>query len=383
MNTEEPLVYKIFGTTAQVLEISIEPTKTLIADGGLLLYLDEEITHETMPDDGYEPPKEEAPKATEEEEGFLDEPEIDDEADLLPEIVNLPTKPAKREEEEETESSFLEKLWKATRKTIGQIGQKIQDSTSKKTKEEAPEVAPPPSFGGIFEEPAPIIEPIPVIAPLEPIFSWFLTHLNNPSEYIRKVGFTTTHGGLVVPIMLDELKDNTIVFQTGAFLCARKGIQLEKFLDTGVSVNFTQGKLFKLDKISGNGMIFLRGEGQIIEKEMENDAIRLNLFSLLAYESSLTLDTNKLQLIDAMNYEDQTQFTLLSGSGRYWLQTANLQHLVYRLSPVVFEAAVEEQKPPIVEQQEEEQPEEKLLVLDGVNSDDEPPLDIDKIVDEL
>ncbi len=184
-----------------------------------------------------------------------------------------------------------------------------------------------------------------------------------------------------MPIVLDELQENTIIFQTGAFLCARKGIQLQKFLDTGVSVNFTQGKLFKLDKISGSGTIFLRGEGQIIEKEMENDAIRLNLFSLLAYESTLTLETKKMQLIDAMNYEDQTQFTLLSGTGRYWLQTANLQHLIYRLSPVVFEASQEEEKKPAPKPEESLEPKSKLLPDE--NEQDEPDLDVDKIVEEL
>lgn len=398
METEEPIVFKLIGTTAQILEISIEPDKTFIADGGMLLYLDEEITHETRPNDGFVPPKPEPP-AKQKIEEILEEEEVD----LMPEVVNLPTKqtPPPPEEDDETDGTFLEKLWKATRKTIANIGQKIQDTGGKKKQEEpepAPEPAPAKSFGGIFEEPPPpkpAPEPEPP-APKEPEISWFLTYLHNPSEYIRKVGFTTTHGGLVVPVVLDELQENAVIFQTGAFLCARKGIRLEKFLDTGISVNFTQGKLFKLDKISGEGMIFLRGEGQVIRREMENDAIRLNLFSILAYESTLTLDTEQVSLIDAMNYEDQTQFVLLSGTGRYWIQTSNLQHLVFRLSPVVFEPAPAEEtpisSPAVQEEPKPEKAEKAPAVQEEENSpppskkaseDEEPDLDIDKIVEEL
>jgi uncharacterized protein (AIM24 family) len=396
---EEPIVFKLIGTTAQILEISIEPEKTFLADGGMLLYLDEEIVHETRPDDGYQAPQEEI---ADDYEDFLDEEEPilpEKEVDLMPDVVALPTKQnAIVEDDEETEGTFLEKLWKATRKTIANIGKKKEEETPKPITKPEPE--PTPSFGGIFEEPINFPEPkSEPPTPKEPEFSWYITHLHNPSEYIRKVGFTTTHGGLVVPVVLDELQENCVIFQTGTFLCARKGIRLEKFLDTGISVNFTQGKLFKLDKITGGGMIFLRGEGQVIRREMENDAIRINLFSILAYESTLTLDTGKVSLIDAMNYEDQTQFVLLSGTGKYWLQTANLQHLVYRLAPVVFEPEpeVKEQEAVFIPKPEkeespapskEETDELSKALLESPTSkekggDDEPDLDIDKIVDEL
>ncbi len=372
MEIAEPLVYKVLGLTAQILEVSIEPNQTIIADGGLLLYLDEEIVHETRPDDGFEPEK--LASAGKGQESL--EEDIADDNDLMPEVVALPTKAVSKiieEDEDEAEGTFLEKLWKATRKTISNIGTKIQESTGKKeVPAPAPEPEAPKSFGGVFEEPpAPVSSvPEPIPEP-EPIFSWFLTHLHNPSEYMRKVGFTTTHGGLVVPIELDDLAENAIIFQTGAFLCARKGVQLEKFLDTGISVNFTQGKLFKLDKITGSGCMFLRGEGQVITKTMENDAIRLNLFSLLAYESTLSLDTKQITLTDAMNYEDQTQFALLSGTGRYWLQTANLQHLVYRLSPVVFEPETPKT------------PDLPAPAPQKAEIEEDAELDIDKIVEEM
>ncbi len=135
MTSEETLVYKIFGATAQILEISLEPNKTLIADGGLLLYLDEEISHETLPDDGYEMSKLQNDEKSTELDSFPDELEEEGgKLDLMPDVVNLPPKPAPKDDDEESEGSFLEKLWKATRKTIVNIGQKIQDSTIKKTK---------------------------------------------------------------------------------------------------------------------------------------------------------------------------------------------------------------------------------------------------------
>ena len=331
--SKELLSYKIFGTVAQVLEISIEPNKILIADGGMLLYLDEELTHETKINDG----------ASEIIQDTESEGEDDDDVDFyepqqykVPDLDDFPLPSRIKnepEEEEDNGGTLIGKFWKVTQKTLAQIGQRLQPK-----KEEAipvPKITPAShSFEENEREEDAQNEENDV--PKKAIYSWYITHFANPSEYIRKIGFTTTHGGLVIPILLDELENKRLIIRTGSFLCARFGIKLDKFLDTGLKINFTQTKLFKLDIITGEGIIFLRGEGQVMRKEMENDVIRLNLFSLLAYEDTLTLDTESIRLVDAMNYDDQMQFVVLSGTGKYWLQTASLEHLVGRINPVVI-----------------------------------------------
>jgi uncharacterized protein (AIM24 family) len=327
---EDSLHYRIIGNTAQVLEISLEPDKTLIGDGGMLLYVDEEVTFVTRQDDGTQ---ELSANDSAESESDLDFDTPENDLEALDDFNFAALQPNKVEPEE-PQGTLLEKLWQVTKKKFQEIGKKTGE---KKAEDKVPEPLTAHSFGGIFDEPE------GDFLPTEPekeeeVFSWYLTHFTNESEYIRKIAFTTSNSGIVVPIDLSELAVPQLIFQSGTFLCARKGTKLEKHLDTGLAVNFTKGKLFKLDRLSGEGIVFIQAEGQVIQRELENDAIRVSLFSLLAFEEGLILDTQHIRTTDSMDYEDQTQFVLLSGTGKFWLQTANIQQLVYRLSPIIFDS---------------------------------------------
>jgi uncharacterized protein (AIM24 family) len=337
----EKLSFQILGKTAQVLEVNLEPDKTIIADGGALLYMDEEIQFVLRDDDAHREVKEEI----EEPEA---EPDVEIEDDWQPEITwqkphnsALDHVFAEPDEEEEKNAGLLEKLWSATKKTIG----KYTKFGEKKEEDEEPANDFLTSFKNNPEPDEP--EPESQTEKAGKTFSWYLTHFTNDSDYIRKVAFTTATAGSIVTIDLTETFENELIIQTGTFLCARKGTKLATYTDTGISVNFLKEKFFKLDKLSGNDYVFLKAEGDVIEKELENDAIRINLFSLIAFESSLELDTNSLKYVQSMNYEDETMFATLQGTGRYWVQTANIQHLVYRISPFIFEPSgnFEESKP--------------------------------------
>lgn len=306
----EELNFKILGDSAQVLEITLSPNTTLIGDGGALLYLDHEIGFETRDTDGSEDLKGESTESEDdfEEEEPEPEPVVDDFEDF---------------EERDQKGNLLQKLWIATKR-------KVMDRVIKKPEKEEPEPEP--------EKDVPLDELDPESEDeKETILSWYITHFTNFSEFVRKVAFTTANSGIVLNIDLRETTDNELIIQTGTFLCAKKGVKIEKFLDTKLGVNFTKENLFKLDKIKGEELVFLQCEGQTLAMELDNDAIRIGLFSLIAFESTLELDLESVVNVQSMNYEDNTQFITLSGTGRYWIQTANVQQLMHRIAPFMFE----------------------------------------------
>jgi uncharacterized protein (AIM24 family) len=306
----EELNFKILGDSAQVLEITLSPNTTLIGDGGALLYLDHEIGFETRDTDGSEDLKGESTESEDdfEEEEPEPEPVVDDFEDF---------------EERDQKGNLLQKLWIATKR-------KVMDRVIKKPEKEEPEPEPEK------EEPLDELDP-ELEDEKETILSWYITHFTNFSEFVRKVAFTTANSGIVLNIDLRETTDNELIIQTGTFLCAKKGVKIEKFLDTKLGVNFTKENLFKLDKIKGEELVFLQCEGQTLAMELDNDAIRIGLFSLIAFESTLELDLESVVNVQSMNYEDNTQFITLSGTGRYWIQTANVQQLMHRIAPFMFE----------------------------------------------
>ena len=325
---EENLNYKILGESAQVLEINLEPDHTLIADGGALLYLDEEIHFETREDDGADEIDSSIENDDFEEDFFQDN---DDNPLSGPEFEEF--------EEKDVQGSLLEKLWVATKKAIQKVPLpkvKKKEDSSDNLPEFPQDMLPEEEEELSFEK--------------EPPFSWYITHFTNQSEYIRKIAFTTSNSGMVLAIDLNELFDNELVIQSGRFLCSRKGVHLEKHLDTGIPLNFTKEKFYNLDKLSGKHEVFLQAEGHIVEKSLGSDSIWINLFSLIAFESSLTLNVHNIKKVQSMNYEDDLIFVLLSGSGKYWVQTANLQHLVYRISPFMFESPATDGTPDMMNQ---------------------------------
>ncbi|MDX2305219.1 MAG: AIM24 family protein [Microscillaceae bacterium] len=321
----QTLNYKIIGDSAQVLEINLEPQRTLIGDGGSLLYLDEEISFQTLPDDGADLEMESSAEddASEEDDDFeLPLPDEPDD-DKVPEFLGEDT------EDKERDASLLEKLWFATKKVIKKVG-KTEEPKEKEPEED--DLLADGALAALEEEPE---------EEAEEKMNWYITHFHNQSEYIRKIAFTTSNSGILVPIDLSELSGNALVIQTGVFLCARRGVRLEKYLDTDQSINFTKEKFYNLNLIKGEGTIFLQAEGHVIAKELDQDAIRVNLFSLFAFEPTLNLEMESVVKIQSMRFEDDTQFVRLSGSGKFWVQAANLQQLVYKISPFVFEESEE------------------------------------------
>ena len=324
----QELDYKIIGESAQVLEVNLEPGRTLIGDGGSLLYLDDEINFETLDTDGADL-EETEPDEEQDVNEFLDEAlagvnEEDDE--VVPEFTGEDIE----EDDKEQDASLIEKLWFATKKVIKNVG-KPGEKKEEKEEEELPLADDflTDSALAALEEDGP--------GAVEEQTSWFITHFHNQSEYIRKIAFTTSNSGILLAINLDDLSSNSLVIQTGVFLCARRGVRLEKYLDTEQSITFVKEKFYNLNMIKGEGTVFLQAEGHVIEKELDDDVIRLNLFSLFAYEPTLTLELDSIVKVSSMRFEDDTQFVRLSGTGKFWVQAANLQHLVYKITPFVFD----------------------------------------------
>ncbi len=314
----QELSYQILGEQTQILELNLEPGQILIGDGGALLYLDEEITFETRDYDGAdEVPAEEPELEEDDQEASLEEEILEEEDDFEPDLESVLDEP-----EEERNQTLLEKLWVVAKKNI----QKIGENKAKPTEE--PEALP---------DELNIEDELEEVAEEDKGPSWFITHFTNESEYVRKIAFTAFNAGKILPIDLSQTLARELIVQTGTFLCARKGTRLEKFLDTEQSVNFTKEKFYNLDKITSPGVVFLQSEGHHIEKELENASIRINLFSLIAFESSLSLDLEEVMRVQSMRFEDDTQFVRISGTGRYWLQAATLQQAVYRLTPFMFD----------------------------------------------
>ncbi len=98
------------------------------------------------------------------------------------------------------------------------------------------------------------------------------------------IAFTSSFPGKIVAVELSDGKE--LVCQKSAFLASTMGIELSVFFQKKLGAGFFGGEGFVMQKISGNGTVFLEFDGEIIEKE-------------LAAGEKLVLDTGYLAMIDA------------------------------------------------------------------------------------
>lgn len=299
--------------SVQVLEINIEPGRTVIADAGSLIYVDEEIDIEvkdeavTIPEPFLEPDI--FPEPEEEEEPYY-------------------------EEEQDLDKPLLFKLVGALRKTM-----------TPSQKEEEEEELPPISHE--FEEPE---------KEEKPYFQ--VTHFFNNSDYIRSLAFASSRFGKIFDINLKETFAQELIIQKGAFICAAKGTQLSHFLDTEVKMNPDDREGFIFEKIEGKGLTFLNASGKIIPKKLNESAFRVNLANIVAFESSLDLQVHRLKRLPTLYGESDNCLVILSGTGKVWLQSSTPQHLAQNLIPYLPQQASMSEEMPEEEEafyQEEEE----------------------------
>ncbi|HAI76067.1 MAG TPA: hypothetical protein DCM08_07425 [Microscillaceae bacterium] len=287
----------------QILEINLEPQRTLLADAAALLYVDEEVAIEVKTDI----------EIAQAQNTWGDDPRASDEDD------DDETPPVF---EEEQEKPLVEKLWFAVKNLFKPEGQ------------EAPEGLPE----DVWANDAPAFEPEEKPQP-----RLHLTHFVNQSEYIRTVAFSSPSFGKIVPINVDELSNASLVFQQGAFLCAAKGAWFEPYKATQLNLASGLRLDFALEELQGGGMVFLHAGGKVVEKKLQEDAIQVNIFSIVAFETSLSLDLYNLQRLSSLYGRGETALVTLTGSGRLWLQTTNIQQLAQSVAPWMAKSDQEEQ----------------------------------------
>lgn len=344
------LNYQLLGDNSQVLEINIEPNKTLIADGAALLYADEEIIFELKDDDGTNNTINQNNYNQEDnEEDEIAFPNFDNPSWEDNETPKRNKTSAKTNDDEEENQGLLEKFWGATKKNFSKIFKPKNKENQEEEGEENQQTnanrldnifnRDTPKKTTHFEDDLEDLSKNYQEKNNEPIednnFSWYITHCINESEYIRSLAFTAGSQGRFVAIDLNEPYENTIIIQNGSFVCGRKGIKINTFVDTSILISKENEKYLKLDSIVGNDYVFLKAGGFVIVKDLENDGIRLNANALLAYESSLEFIWEDAEKITAMNTDTENFLVTLSGTGRFWLQT-NYPKLTYEaISPLI------------------------------------------------
>ncbi|MGM0649174.1 MAG: TIGR00266 family protein [Bacteroidota bacterium] len=163
--------------------------------------------------------------------------------------------------------------------------------------------------------------------------SLFMTHFTHTGTGKGHVAFAAPYPGTIVPVSLGNLKGDLIA-QRDAFLCAAMGTKLAVTMNKKLGSGLVGGEGFILQRITGEGMAFIHAGGTLVERELNNETLRVDTGCVAAFEDSIDFSVEKAGNLKSMVFGGEGLFlATLKGTGKIWLQSMPIKKLMKELSP--------------------------------------------------
>jgi len=163
--------------------------------------------------------------------------------------------------------------------------------------------------------------------------SLFLTHFTNQGFGKKNVSFSAPYPGTIVPIELNQFGGRIIV-QKDAFLCAALGTKVSITLNKRIGAGFFGGEGFILQKLEGDGRAFVHAGGTVVEKQLNNETIRVDTGCIVGFEDSINYNIEQAGGLKSMVFGREGMFlATLQGTGKVWLQSMPISKLIQAVAP--------------------------------------------------
>ncbi len=159
----------------------------------------------------------------------------------------------------------------------------------------------------------------------------FMTTYTNAQSGKAHVAFAAPYPGSIVPIDLDEV-NGTLICQKDAFLCAAKGVAVSMHFQKKLS-GFFGGEGFIMQKLEGDGLVFLNAGGTIIRKKvMPGEILRIDTGCLVAMTAGISFDVQLASDVKSAFFGGEGIFLgTLSGQGEVWIQSLPFSRMADRI----------------------------------------------------
>ena len=163
--------------------------------------------------------------------------------------------------------------------------------------------------------------------------SLFMTSFQNTGHEKAHVAFAAPFPGKIIPVELKEFGES-LICQKSAFLCAAKGVSIGIHFQKKIGVGFFGGEGFIMQKLTGDGLVFLHAGGTIIKKELKaGEMLRLDTGCLVAISETVNYDVQFAGDIKSGIFGGEGLFlATVQGPGHVWLQSLPFSRLTDRIS---------------------------------------------------
>lgn len=128
-----------------------------------------------------------------------------------------------------------------------------------------------------------------------------------------------------------------IIAQKSAFLASTAGVELSVFFQKRLASGFFGGEGFIMQRLSGNGVVFLEFDGYIKEYELgAGQQIIVDTGYLAAMTSGCSIDIQTVPGVKNILFGGEGMFnTVVTGPGRIWLQSMPVAQLAGAIRPYI------------------------------------------------
>ena len=152
----------------------------------------------------------------------------------------------------------------------------------------------------------------------------------------EQVGFSACTPGKIIPIRLDG--SNSIIGQKNAFLAAEESVDVDIYFKNKLGTGIFGGEGFILQKFTGNGMVFLEVDGEVIERDLKHGEVLLvDPGHIAAMDESIDFDIERVKGAKNILFGEGLYFSKLTGPGKVWIQTMPISKLAESIIPFLPE----------------------------------------------
>jgi len=147
------------------------------------------------------------------------------------------------------------------------------------------------------------------------------------------IAFASSFPGSIIPFQVTE--NNGLIVQKRGFLAMEKGLDLSIYFQKKFSKGFFGGEGFIMQKISGNGMVFVEIDGYCKEYDLTaGESIIVSTGYLAAMSESCTMDVEVVKGAKNIFFGGEGLFlTKITGPGKVYIQTMPVINTAQALAP--------------------------------------------------
>jgi len=162
--------------------------------------------------------------------------------------------------------------------------------------------------------------------------SLFTTVYENQASVRRKLAFAAPYPGRIMAIDLDDV-GGQLLCQRDGFLCAARGVALGVGFQRKLGVGFFGGEGFILQKLEGDGMVFVHSGGTVMRRDLApGELLRVDTGCLVAMAGGVDFDIEYVGKIKTALFGGEGLFfAVVRGPGTVWLQSLPFSRLASRI----------------------------------------------------